>query len=245
MSADLFAQYMTAGDDKREEIACSARYQPQIPAGYHTPVRQAVREFLKSKTRDWSIIDEAGERLAKRALDPTLHPKMKERLLMNVAALASFKNGFNAIGINRFKLEELDPQQPKLKAGALPISVSLDFLIHSTDTKNESRIGGILFSFSKRPNPQKTQSIARYERLAGHASALIHMHLTDHFSELGRPQPKHCLWIDNHLQKAHGSSGNYKTLVADMKVAGDRIAKEWDSIQPPDGFDPQYAKYVK
>lgn len=142
-------------------------------------------------------------------------------------------------------LPELDPQQPKLKAGALPVSVSLDFLIHSVDPKDEKRIGGIMFGFSKRPEPKTVQSMARYERFARHSSAMIHMHLADHFAELGKPMPKHCLWIDNHLQKTHAASGNYKTLVADMRVAGDRIVRDWGGIPAPDGFDPKHAKFVK
>jgi hypothetical protein len=36
-----------------------------------------------------------------------------------------------------------------------------------------------------------------------------------------------------------------KVLPLPAKVAGDRIAKEWDTIKPPEGFDPKYAKYVK
>lgn len=245
MSADLFAQYMTAGDNKREDIVQSAKYQPKLPAGYHAPVRHAVKQFLASKTRDWSIIQNAMANLTKRATDPSLHPKLRERLLTNAAALASFQQGFNAIGISSLKLEELDPSQPKLKAGALPVSVSLDFLVHYNAPKNEKRIGGLLFAFPKRSEPKKTQAIARYERLARHASAMIHMHLTDHFSELGKPSAKHCLWVDNHLRRAHRASADYKTLVADMKVAGDRIAKEWTDIPAPAGFDPKHAKYVK
>jgi hypothetical protein len=42
---------------------------------------------------------------------------------------------------------------------------------------------------------------------------------------LAKPSAKHCLWIDNHLRRAHRASADYKTLVADMTVAGDRIAK--------------------
>lgn len=102
-----------------------------------------------------------------------------------------------------------------------------------------------MFSYSKRPEPKKIQSMARYERLARHTSAMIHMHLVDHFSELGKPLPKHCLWIDNHLRKSHSASADYKTLVADMTVAGDRIAKEWEAISPPEGFDPKHAKFAK
>lgn len=245
MSADLFAQYMTVGDKKREEVVRSARYQPKIPAGYHAPVRHAVRAFLASKTRDWTIISDAVATLTKKATDPSLHPKMRERLLTNVNALASFQNGFNSLGIGKFKLEELDPQQPKLKIGDLPVSVSLDFLVHSTDAKQDDRIGGLLFSFTKRSDPKKIQSVARYERMARHAAAMIHMHLTDHFSEARKVLPKHCLWIDNHLRRTHSASADYKTLVGDMQVAGNRIAKDWANIEPPDGFDPKYAKYVK
>jgi hypothetical protein len=245
MSADLFAQYMTVGDKKRVELARSARYQPKIPAGYHAPVRHAVKKFLVSKTRDWTIIADAIASLAKKATDPQLHPKMRERLLTNINALTSFQNGFNALGIGGFKLEELDPQQPKLKIGDLPVSVSLDFLIHSTDTKQQRRVGGILFSFSKRSEPKKVQTIARYERLTRHAAAMIHMHLTDHFPEVGKALPKNCLWIDNHLQGGHSASADYKTLIGDMEVAANRIVKDWPEIDPPSGFDPKYAKYVK
>lgn len=145
----------------------------------------------------------------------------------------------------RPRARNLIHRSPSSKAGALPVSVSLDFLVHYTGPNDDKRIGGLLFAFSKRSEPKQTQSVARYERLARHASAMIHMHLTDHFSELGKPSPKHCLWIDNHLQRAHRASGDYKTLVADMKVAGDRIAKEWAGITPPEGFDPKHTRFVK
>lgn len=237
MSADMFAQFMAVGDTKRDEIAQQAKYQLKIPAGYHAVVRQTIKEFLNSKTRDWAIIEGACERLSAREASASLHPKTRERLRNNVGALRSFQNGYNRLGIGRFKLEDLHPKQPKLSIGKLRVSVSLDFLIRSVDNKGQDRIGGLMFAFTKRSEPKQVQSTARYERMAKHAASLIHMHLTDHFAELGSPVGKNCLWVDNHLQRTHAATGDYKTLLADMQRAGSRVADEWEAIQPPPGFD--------
>lgn len=245
MSADIFAQYMSVGDKKRDEIAQLAKYQLNLRPGYHRVVRNAVKNFLASKTRDWSIIETVYAALEKRESAPGLHPKTRERLRNNMAALRSFQGGYNALGVGRFKLEELDPNQPKLNIGKLRVSVSLDFLVHSIDAKKQDRIGGLLFSFAKRSEPKQVQSTARYERMAKNAASLIHMHLTDHFAELGAPAGKHCLWIDNHLARTYSATGDYKTLLADMKIAGTRVAAEWDKIEPPAGFDPNDAEFAK
>ena len=62
-----------------------------------------------------------------------------------------------------------------------------------------------------------------------------------HFAELGSPAGKHCLWVDNHLQRTQAATGHYKTLLADMQRAGSRVADEWETIPPPPGFDPNDA----
>jgi hypothetical protein len=51
------------------------------------------------------------------------------------------------------------------------------------------------------------------------------------------------LWIDNHLRRTHAAIGDYKTLVADMRIAGSRVADEWEGIKPPAGFDPADADF--
>jgi hypothetical protein len=164
-------------------------------------VRRAVKKFLASKTRSWSNIETVCAALEKREAAPGLHPKTRERLRNNVAALRSFQTGYNALGIGGLKLEELDPKQPKLNIGKLRVSVSLDFFVHSIDNKRQGRTGELLFSFSKRSEPKQAQSTARYERMTKNAASLIHMHLTEHFSELGVPAGNHCLWVDNHLTR--------------------------------------------
>jgi hypothetical protein len=245
MSANDLAEYMSVGRRAGETKVRDAKYAPVIKRSYHEPSRDAIREFLGSKIRDWRGIIDLKTRLTARADRADIHPKTREVALNNIAALEAFERGYNAFKLGGLKLTVPVGRQPQTPIEGVRVSINLDLLVHGVGPKQTPLIGGILLHMPKAAEIKTAAAQNRYDTFARHGAAFVHLHCSKHLAFIGSASFKHCFWMDVQRQMIHAAQRDYKTLLSDTEAGCRAIVRAWPDVDPPPGFDPQFAEFVR
>lgn len=231
LSANQFAEYLTATPVRRRGIIRAAKYQDSPAPIRYSLARRAISRYLSNSHKDLSII------LKQKAFfEQELEAHMTGSKILkdfhysdynlSLEALDAFLGSFNTIPIpgHTFILGEHSPQ--KLLIGEVAISVRPDIVVVGTGKDSKPVVGGVLLSFGKDAANKEPQR----KEFSSTAATLVHMYAHQELADKGVADRKLCLSLDVFGQSIHSCPNSYKTKKANMEAVAEEIRLLWPTI---------------
>ncbi|WP_192258570.1 hypothetical protein [Mesorhizobium caraganae] len=99
-------------------------------------------------------------------------------------------------------------------------------------------------NLAKGIEPKTDESRLRTTNAMNCAAALLHQHVDMEFA--GRDEKasnEQCVLFHTFRQERVCAPQNYRTMMRNLSAECRNIARAWDDIEPPAGFNPSQAKY--
>jgi len=230
LSANQVADYLSANATNRKRILSDAKYPPTMIVVRYDDARTAVSAHLAKGVAN-PILTDALDALGRKGGKEGITPWKKQNHQLCGEAIEAFRSAEAKLGIGGVKFRAPDIVNMKLKISGVTVSVSLDLIAETVDSKGNKRLGGVVLVFSKKGGPDKNVG-PRCEAIALLAHEVLSAHVKD-----GECDPAMCMAIDVFGGKVYRAKRQQKQLYKSVETSCEEVATVWPSIKPPANYN--------
>lgn len=175
------------------------------------------------------------------AIQGAQNPQQKDNLKYELNALAAFERSLNALEIGGLNLMKAAPG--RLEIEGITVSVRPSAHIRVSRQRGTDLHGAVVIDVAKGIEPKTDDAKARMKDGMTHSAIVLHQHVVETAPEEGKPSPEHCFIFHTHRQERVVAPTSYKKTYRNIEAVCRNIARSWDGIVPPAGFDKSRATY--
>jgi hypothetical protein len=157
--------------------------------------------------------------------------------------LDAFERSLNALPLSGWNLELVPAARP-LKISNVSVSVQPTAHIKLRRARGVDLAGALLIDMAKGVTLKTDKAKSRATEGMGFAAMLLHQYAVGVFPDKNpKASPNHCIVFHTHRQENVSCPTNYRRELRNIEGECAAIFRGWDRIEPPAGFDPNFATY--
>lgn len=227
-STNHLADYLCATTaPQRTAVIRDAKFPRKPAVTAYSQIKPTVCQFLGSNSGDLAHFDVTLKKLAAKAERETGYNR--DEALRCQAAINAFKEAFTKTRAKKYEFSA-GPADIFMKLEGVHVSIRLDARVMETQDDGATYAGGCILFLAGSADARK-----RIEDRRKYVAATIHWGLEG--SGQMEPLPRLCMSFDVFGKAMEKAPASYDRLRKNMQHSCAEVARAWDGVEPPSGYD--------
>lgn len=224
ISLARLADYMAASEQAKRTIARTCKYRAIARVIQHNDAKAVIANWLRTDAPRIALLKEKLEAMKARIFEDNFQAEVNDH---NCDYVKRFISISDSVDFSQYELARPTKFASLIVRGC-PVSVQVDVLTSRTDRRNKTKIGAMMFRYSK--GKELSEDVAQ------HQSAFMFEYLRQHpYEKSAEAEKKLCITLDCYSGTEHVAPGNANYLFKEMAAACENLVERWPAIKPPAG----------